>query len=864
MDDHGSQSHPRTSGLRVSRKSKAPSPPGLRLDSQGFSPWHPGNLHLTMDQKENLQDKELSLTVVLPGGVEQMTVVHGSKPLMDLLVTLCAKYHLNPASHTLELVTANKNSIKLKPSALIGTLDAEKVILKTKGEDKNKKTGPQMPEATVRMVINYKKTQKTILRVNPRVPLSELLPAICEKCEFDTETTVLMRDGQSLTPLDLSNSLNDYAIREVYARDTKGKAASPVCPNSPAGVITPGKTKNLKEEENKGLFSMFRKSKKKSEQPATASAPGSPVLVSKPRPLSMALPCSNSSNFADTPKKRRAPQPPNRLFQRSNSDIGTTRRFSSEPGAQLDQVAGVSRGSSAESSLRRTKRKAPPPPTSAVVHSPVSQEELSQVITAPKTLEEIMEKEEVTSASTAHNGVQGEDRSLSVSPEVSLQNLSPDIETESTVSVEADKEDGPDHQSQVKDSAIASEAGKMNDSDVAPNNGCQIPVEDPSKPDICDGPPSDTTDGQINATSLPPAITQDAETSAQTDTDAPLEQADRLGSLDPQGASRPTGEDAQVQTDFEVFPAPPPQHADNRPAFVNSSSSHTSETPPCRDSPPSAFTATKGTSMFASDFEPRPKPSNEITRDYTPKVGMKTYTIVPQKSLEKLRYFEVALTLEAPPKAPAEGQNAASPLLDESAKQTGWTEVLENTTHPDTPGKDSLKNTSVQHTLNGDMSQPSSPASLHSTDESSSAANGVSQAVSPAEVKEMKIPPVTKPKPTSFRLPQLKKNTWVLCNFSSREKSGCRSGLWPQGDFREFREGSPATPSSPTSCAVSTGNDRGRRRPAEPQAGRLLCCKTEPVSVARSQVASLHTHLPHSKSVISHRNERTVLSEAGL
>lgn len=73
------------------------------------------------------------------------------------------------------------------------------------------------------MVINYKKTQKTILRVNPRVPLSELLPAICEKCEFDTETTVLMRDGQSLTPLDLSNSLNDYAIREVYARDTKGR-----------------------------------------------------------------------------------------------------------------------------------------------------------------------------------------------------------------------------------------------------------------------------------------------------------------------------------------------------------------------------------------------------------------------------------------------------------------------------------------------------------------------------------------------------------------------------------------------------------------------------------------------------------------
>lgn len=69
-----------------------------------------------------------------------------SKPLMDLLVMLCAKYHLNPSSHTLELVTTNRKDTKLKPNALIGTLDAEKIILKPKGEDKNKKTGPQMPE----------------------------------------------------------------------------------------------------------------------------------------------------------------------------------------------------------------------------------------------------------------------------------------------------------------------------------------------------------------------------------------------------------------------------------------------------------------------------------------------------------------------------------------------------------------------------------------------------------------------------------------------------------------------------------------------------------------------------------------------
>uniref|UniRef100_A0A672INZ7 Cordon-bleu ubiquitin-like domain-containing protein n=1 Tax=Salarias fasciatus TaxID=181472 RepID=A0A672INZ7_SALFA len=330
---------------------KAPSPPALKkLDSPGFSQWYPGNPCLTMDQKENLIDKELSLTVVLPGGVEKTTVVHGSKPLMDLLVTLCAKYHLNPSSHTLELVTTSRNNVKLKPNALIGTLDAERIILKHKGEDKNKKTGPQMPEATVRMVINYKKTQKTILRVNPRVALAELLPAICEKCEFDMETTVLLRDVQSLAPLDLSSSLNDYAIREVYARDTKGKHCTIQRSNLDACC-------------------------RKCSIPTTASAPASPVLVSKPRPLSMALPSSNSSQFsfsaisADVPKKRRAPQPPVPGSASPPSEV-----------VECDFCVFV-RGSSAESSLKKTKRKAPPPPTtpSSVVPPSDPQDENLQV-----------------------------------------------------------------------------------------------------------------------------------------------------------------------------------------------------------------------------------------------------------------------------------------------------------------------------------------------------------------------------------------------------------------------------------------------------------------------------------------------------
>lgn len=64
--------------FRVSAKSKAPSPPGLKtLESSDLSQWYAGGPHLTMDVKENLIDQDLSLAVVLPDGEERMTTVHG-------------------------------------------------------------------------------------------------------------------------------------------------------------------------------------------------------------------------------------------------------------------------------------------------------------------------------------------------------------------------------------------------------------------------------------------------------------------------------------------------------------------------------------------------------------------------------------------------------------------------------------------------------------------------------------------------------------------------------------------------------------------------------------------------------------------
>ncbi|XP_070694769.1 cordon-bleu protein-like 1b isoform X2 [Pempheris klunzingeri] len=782
-----------------------------------------------MEQKENLIDKDLSLVVVLPGGAEKMTTVHGSKPLMDLLVTLCAKYHLNPSSHTLDLVTANRNKTKLKPSALIGTLDPQKIILKPKGEDKNKKTGPQMPEATVRMVINYKKTQKTILRVSPRVPLAEHLPAICEKCEFDIGTTVLLRDVQSLAPLDLSSSLNDYAIREVYAKDTKGQPASPVCPASPthAGTVTPGKDKTQKEEENKGLFSKFRKSKKKSEEATTASAPASPVLVSKPRPLSMALPSSNSSPFGsptiptNVPKKRRAPQPPILVSQSFPSDISTRQRLDSEPNVPLDtdQMTGLSRGSSAESSLKRTKRKAPPPPTSpsAVVQETVSHDENLQGGAAANTLEEITEQEESTASvmSATASDTQGEESSVNMSADVSLHSSSPDTEMLSTMSTEGNGEDqsrdlssdGNGLQSTVYDFASDVKTTDGADSpEPADTNSGPCQVENVSQQPICEESTPKSVEGDCSTvTSSPsPPLIRDAvaEASVQVNTETSREQTDRLESPVATSTSSITGEDAQVQTDFPPEPVPTQQHEDEVPSSANvlalesvgkkdmatlteqvdlpdlkRALSHTSETASCQDSLPNFPATTKAPAIYATNSEPKPKPSNELTRDYIPKVGMTTYTIVPQKSLEKLRYFEVALTLETPAAAPEEGLDIGSLQLEENTAQKGQTEVSEEISelHSTTPREVlPTSTTTTQDTVNGSIPESihsSSPPSLPEADDKiSSSANGASQAGSPAEVKEMKIPPATKPKPGSFRLAQHKKTPGYYVT-SAAEKS---------------------------------------------------------------------------------------------
>ncbi|MGH0142702.1 UNVERIFIED_CONTAM: hypothetical protein FKN15_019694 [Acipenser sinensis] len=223
------------------------------------------------DLKENVLRLTVDILIILPDGMETKRTVNGSKALMDLLVDLCSQYHLSPAYHTLELQSSEAQPLTFKPNTLLGKLDVHTVLIKEKVvEEKPRRPPLKVPEKSVRLVVNYHRTQKAVVRVNPLVPLKNLIPLICEKCEFDHRHVILLRDNINNKELELSKSLNDLGIRELYLLDHS---------------LESGRTSSLSTcaSEKKGLLGFFNRRKSK-------VTPGSPN--------------------ANQQKKRRAPLPP--------------------------------------------------------------------------------------------------------------------------------------------------------------------------------------------------------------------------------------------------------------------------------------------------------------------------------------------------------------------------------------------------------------------------------------------------------------------------------------------------------------------------------------------------------------------------
>ncbi|XP_027019962.1 cordon-bleu protein-like 1b isoform X1 [Tachysurus fulvidraco] len=776
--------HSRQTHKRRSSKNKAPLPPAV-VHGSCVSSHAPAVTHTTMEQKENLLEQELLLTVVLPEGVEKTTVVHGSKPMIDLLVMLCAKYHLNPSGHTIELVSTNKNHIKFKPNALIGALEAEKVLLKPKGmEDKNKQTGPQMPEATVRLVINYKRTQKTILRVNPKLALQELLPAICEKCEFDVQSTVLLQNVLSQEPLDPSNSLNDLGLRELYARDTR--VISPTdFPPSPthSDVIQPSKDKLQKEKENKGLFGMFRRgSKKKSDQTPTVSAPASPINR-KSRPMSMSSLSMHSSTYdtntmpSDTQKKRRAPLPP-QMKPSDLSHMHSNSQTSSHPdGNQV--TSSLRRSLSTDSSLKRSKRKAPLPPifpsNPSVTHDEQIQDTaVTGLLPTPKEIPESQESE--TTVITVNSSPE----SLSPLPELLEDDISVNLSADVSLDSGRAETASPPQDSEMESVALPTESLQKVSSDLTTDGKIAANSE------VRRNQPEADSDAQLQSTNRASVdkgtetecFTAECSTALKELSTAPMDASQSSIDLlihtqraEPQAPPKPsyaaaavqttpnssstatsesqTHTEIQTETKNSTEATPTPESTVWMPVTLGSPKrdmATSTEEPQCQEIPSvqsvdvqkfarthfsesPKFTQTPNPGKQKSP-KTKPKPSNELTREYIPKVGMTTYTVVPPKTLDKLRFFEVELTLECP-SVPGVKEVNVEPL---SQKATTPPAATSPTRFECRPGSGS------------DLSPPISPTIESPTNSSCT-----------SQYKEKKVPPATRPKPASFRLPQNKR-----------------------------------------------------------------------------------------------------------
>ncbi|KAM9024287.1 protein cordon-bleu isoform 6-T8 [Ara ararauna] len=338
-------------------KARAPPPPSQpsaasRIQSEHKSPTETA---LISDQnlvsmKENMINRSVDFTVILPSGVEKRSTVQGSKAVMDLLFDLCSQYRLNPSQHSLELKSSRaQQPLSYKPNTLIGALDVEMVLLKEKvPEEKVKRPLPRVPEKSVRLVVNYLKTQKAVVRVSPEVPLHSIIPAICEKCEVSQEHIVLLRDGITGEELELTKSLEELGIKELYAWDRKREPSRKTSVSSDA--IEKEKTRLL------GLFNADRRSSK-----GFSTAPNSPSVNSRSSSLGSSLSLGNISGMTANAevKKRRAPPPP--VVTPALQDV--------EMSGQEKTAAQISQGGSLND-LQKKKRRAPLPPTASAPPTP--------------------------------------------------------------------------------------------------------------------------------------------------------------------------------------------------------------------------------------------------------------------------------------------------------------------------------------------------------------------------------------------------------------------------------------------------------------------------------------------------------------
>ncbi|XP_045899824.1 protein cordon-bleu isoform X7 [Micropterus dolomieu] len=309
-----------------------------------------------MDAKENMLRPTVDLQLTLPQGYQTSVTEDGSKALMDLLVELCSRYHLNPALHTLDLLSPEGHSLGFKPNALLGSLNVACVLIKEKVWEEKvvRRPAPKVPEKTVRLMVNYHGSQKAVVRVNPLVPLQTLIPVICDKCEFEPAHVLLLKDSVSRHELSLDKSLTELGIKELYVHD---QSLDSICSS----------TASLGRAEKKGLLGIFQFSRRKVKTETTSmdmdDCDDKVILNTNTESNGLS---TGVSSIEDRPSTLGQSQSVMNIPRMSPKAEAKKRRAPALPGAPTmgnTSIEGYQMGLGSESQQRKRKAPAPPPNT---------------------------------------------------------------------------------------------------------------------------------------------------------------------------------------------------------------------------------------------------------------------------------------------------------------------------------------------------------------------------------------------------------------------------------------------------------------------------------------------------------------------
>ncbi|XP_074510347.1 protein cordon-bleu isoform X3 [Sebastes fasciatus] len=335
-----------------------------------------------MDAKENMLRPTVDLQLTLPQGHQTSVTEDGSKALMDLLVELCSRYHLNPALHTLELLSPEGHTLGFKPNALLGSLNVACVLIKEKVWEEKvvRRPAPKVPEKSVRLMVNYHGSQKAVVRVNPLVPLQALIPVISDKCEFDPAHVLLLKDSISRHELQLDKSLTELGIKELYVHN-QSLVLQPKMASAPALNYSDSihsSTTSLGRAEKKGLLGIFKFSRRKSKTETTSMDMDDyddKVIQNTDTQYDALSTASGVASVEDRPSTLGQSQSVMNIPRMSPKAEAKKRRAPVQPGAPTPSMGhtsfeGYEMSLGSESQQRKRKAPAPPPTPSSITPGP--------------------------------------------------------------------------------------------------------------------------------------------------------------------------------------------------------------------------------------------------------------------------------------------------------------------------------------------------------------------------------------------------------------------------------------------------------------------------------------------------------------